>query len=946
MWTKRVGNCKPPVLQNTEREVWKALLYIASGAKTPLLALLECFDRIDWDAVRNADCPNWFTDGFDDEGTAVLKNVNDFDLASDVPGDWTNAQTFLDAVAKRAADSRTCINNEPNVSTETAEKDNVPQPNVPQGTDLASSLPASDPNIVPVETPVIEPAETPVIEPAETPAVNPAETPVIEPAETPAIEPTKTPVIEPAETPVIEPADTPAVDPAETPVIEPTETPAVEPAEGPAVDPAGGSTASGDANLSRGDEHQPIAVDVDGPAPDPPADATNTNLDGHLEKTGPNSSQNKCQLDGTENLITTPSKPDVLSQPVKNRKRKKDQDLNDADLKPTRSVTVKRISSLARDIPAPVDLVESQVTHKKVEYIDIDDIMSGRPDTDLDYLGKPEKTTNKGRPSFTVYTARGQAKTVTPELHGQYQLDSVFALFDASVASYTNEKPNFITSIAESAFVIMTEEASKTEDQKALLNLLSSKVLVLTESDVELTSFDENGLSELKDLAAVISVHDYSIPPKAGRYGERSKRTTLETILACSRDPEGKILNALDIPMGWKGAAPTPFSSETRAWLATEGLPYCKDDNLPGNALRWALVTTKGAHHPWHIDANGCGAFLVCGCGGKLIFIGTPIEKRGSQQIDVFLDNFNPYGPCSDKWKIEAIYLEPGDKIILPPNTLHSVLTTENTICYGGHLFTSTTMTDTLVGIIHTFFCNDISTNTDHAEWRDLIHRMTVFYHDIIVSRNPVRDRRTLLHAPELTDLQSILNLFSTCAASILMNAFSVETYKSAEETSVVGQFLHSSHREMYDLNAMNGFTRAKCIHHRALAWEIIHHVDARYIFKNRATGEGLSAFDHIFVPFISNLARAAIAYDKKIASLNFKPSIIELPAGAFETQVKACFHTHPIILDAIDKCDDAVSLIFPFDFDCLVSPAPGLEHIPVGRQICLYVWNPLMPDV
>jgi hypothetical protein len=40
---------------------------------------------------------------------------------------------------------------------------------------------------------------------------------------------------------------------------------------------------------------------------------------------------------------------------------------------------------------------------------------------------------------------------------------------------------------------------------------------------------------------------------------------------------------------------------------------------------------------------------------------------------------------------------------IMRPNTAHAVFTPDNVICHGGHFYASSTMQDTMFGIVHTF---------------------------------------------------------------------------------------------------------------------------------------------------------------------------------------------------------------------------------------------------
>lgn len=62
------------------------------------------------------------------------------------------------------------------------------------------------------------------------------------------------------------------------------------------------------------------------------------------------------------------------------------------------------------------------------------------------------------------------------------------------------------------------------------------------------------------------------------------------------------------------------------------------------------------------------------------------------------------------------------------PNTPHFVFGTENSICYGGHFYSTLTMPQTLSGVIHSFILDKFLTNTAHQASRQLLRRMLVFY--------------------------------------------------------------------------------------------------------------------------------------------------------------------------------------------------------------------------
>ncbi|KDR72380.1 hypothetical protein GALMADRAFT_229150 [Galerina marginata CBS 339.88] len=925
MISKRIGNTKPRELQCAEQQIWKALFAISTGKKAPLNALLECIDEIDWADIKSVDSSGWFSEGFDDENSPVLDNVNDYHLAAAVPASWPSSQFFLGAKAieaengmiepsnsqsdhslaqpeaegtidpASAAEGDASSQNEnallnPNAVTRTTESPagadtsssngNVTLPGPIAGSDMSADGDCAKDVDLASQKPAL--------------ATN---------AESQTVLPTRqTEPLENAEGRQSSNTDGETINPTtpKDPLVISNEHNANSQPSGP--NPAVTAT-TGDGNANDSDQDKNADPSGAPKKPDPKGPKK------------PNKSESKKPTGGREKR----------KEPPKNHRKKG----ND---KHSRSVTVQPMHSKSQDLPAPPDILESQALDKIFEVIDIEDIQSGRPKPSLDINNYPTKASHPTRPTFTVYTPRGHEVTLSPKLHTVEEVKALYGMVDAAKeTSSENGSPFFISQPKKSIFRLMTEVESTGTYGPQLLQLLASNVLIITGCAVEKVGFDEDGLSELKDLGAIISVHDCSIPSKDGDYAERSKQTTLGHVLECSRHPDGKILNVLDLPLGWKGAIPMPFSSETRAWMATEGLPYCKTP-LPADAIRWALAATAGAHHSWHIDANGFGAKILVGCGGKLVFVGRPRTRDAFQNVGMFLNKMDMYSPCTERWDVESIYLETGDAIIIPPNMPHSVYTADHAICYGGHYFASTTMQDTLIAVIHNFFCYHISTNTDHPEWRDFIHCITTFFHQTIVTGSVVRDPRALAHIPHLSDLKSLLSVFSTCALAILMNALSPKTYELLDNAKPeFGVFnLQRARHEEFDLNIMTGFDRRKCVHHRALAWEIVHHIDAKYKAEIQSSGIALSIFDDIFVPFISHLCKATLNYHTQVIGEKVR-SLVDLSNDEYGKQLRACFHEHPEILKAIDDSVGTGNLIFSFNFDCKLSLATDFVDVPVA---------------
>jgi hypothetical protein len=68
------------------------------------------------------------------------------------------------------------------------------------------------------------------------------------------------------------------------------------------------------------------------------------------------------------------------------------------------------------------------------------------------------------------------------------------------------------------------------------------------------------------------------------------------------------------------------------------------------------------------------------------------------------------------------------------PNTPHAVFTPDNVICHGGHFYATSTMQDTMFGIVHTVMSQAL-TNADKSSHSLVLRRIAGFYHGILVEQ-------------------------------------------------------------------------------------------------------------------------------------------------------------------------------------------------------------------
>ncbi|KAK0479480.1 hypothetical protein IW261DRAFT_1564120 [Armillaria novae-zelandiae] len=132
------------------------------------------------------------------------------------------------------------------------------------------------------------------------------------------------------------------------------------------------------------------------------------------------------------------------------------------------------------------------------------------------------------------------------------------------------------------------------------------------------------------------------------------------------------------------------------------------DTTYPVSATSFWLVATKGAISYMHCDCHGVGT----GCGGPLW---EEIVKStwGTGHLVSFQVQMNgrPRWYC---WNL-------GSAFYMRPDTHHAVLTLENSIVKGHHIYATTTLAKSVMGWIHTCMLEYRIANVLHPELHELL---------------------------------------------------------------------------------------------------------------------------------------------------------------------------------------------------------------------------------
>ncbi|PPQ76482.1 hypothetical protein CVT24_013199, partial [Panaeolus cyanescens] len=351
-------------------------------------------------------------------------------------------------------------------------------------------------------------------------------------------------------------------------------------------------------------------------------------------------------------------------------------------------------------------------------------------------------------------------------------------------------------------------------------NAFQESHIVLTNCPGELCAFDEKGLSQVLTLDKVTSIQDYSCTTDSDTESDSSdseqdgshepKRSTPKTCQGRFQEVlenavlgvKGKILNALDLPLLKDYIQIPSLSTDHYSWIQAKGehlwplpTPY------PTGDMRWALVGTADTLTFCHVDCNGLSTGVQVLCGAKVWFILHKKNSLSAEHIESYIgDHFQlDYMPESSDYDVEAVYLRPGDMLLMRPNTPHLVYGPEHTICKGFHFHTTGTMPETATGTMHTFVLHEYITNTQHTVSHIIILRMLTVYYIALFEDRKVDDE---FHIPDISTWKGLLSLLSVCNLAVMGNVLDFRTYLGQNQTpeEVIGD-IQQQLMERFDCN-------------------------------------------------------------------------------------------------------------------------------------------------
>ncbi|KAF9471123.1 hypothetical protein BDN70DRAFT_901588 [Pholiota conissans] len=458
-------------------------------------------------------------------------------------------------------------------------------------------------------------------------------------------------------------------------------------------------------------------------------------------------------------------------------------------------------------------------------------------------------------PAFTMYDAYGKTHDIVFQSHHPNQTEFWKRNLEYIQASYIDGKPPHVHDMKKtsrrlsSIFTIVKHNDIAGMSVHDKLNLFRRGLVLEIDRPIDATSFDKAGFKKIGcSSSKIVTIQDQSIDGSVTQ-NDWLRQGTLGLLLK-ARGLKG--LNVLDLPTPGGKQSAEDFSSDIAAWQEASHSVWNIETKatFPVSDTRWALISVSPCGHTYHVDSNGFGTYIEVVHGMKIWFTMRPKVISDENitnfsefyKINQFLDSTFDLYDLGSECALEALPLIPGCRLYLRPHTGHAVFTAEDTIVVGGHYYATSTMKDTLCGLILAFSASEYITNTEHLPSRQILRFMMIFYFDGLEQKRFLEDDPVISHLPKLDPLSSasdfntiheFKSLFSVCCLAIFSNVLHPLTYLHADEADGNVSAILSDEQllemDMFDRNALSIEERNACALSRSLAFSLLEWFTAHY---------------------------------------------------------------------------------------------------------------------
>ncbi|KAF9043457.1 hypothetical protein BJ165DRAFT_1405754 [Panaeolus papilionaceus] len=356
--------------------------------------------------------------------------------------------------------------------------------------------------------------------------------------------------------------------------------------------------------------------------------------------------------------------------------------------------------------------------------------------------------------TINVFQVDGQQRDIKLDFHEEFVCRRVREWHKAVEQNYVVNnsvaQPLWLMDPTRSTFAIV--DHSDLYDISQIHYLLQERKQNIMVKNVpgKRRKFGFAALQEVQHVNHTVDIHDHSIKCGPKLLGKRLRSGTLAQVLQCATMENGKILNALDLPMPTALLEESSFMTDLVSWRLAMGELNCpRGEEYPTSKFRWALVITKGGTHWVHVDNDSFATFICPRTGAKWWIIATP--KEGFEHAAEFAHLEKGYDaslPCPDLWNYEAILLTEGMMLIMRPNTRHTVFTVKNTIVAGGYFYSTPCLPDSMKAMTHCFNADGAVTNNNTPVSQLALQRMLSFFHTGLVKQEVHHETDEFQHLP------------------------------------------------------------------------------------------------------------------------------------------------------------------------------------------------------
>ncbi|KAF9527083.1 hypothetical protein CPB83DRAFT_895515 [Crepidotus variabilis] len=508
-------------------------------------------------------------------------------------------------------------------------------------------------------------------------------------------------------------------------------------------------------------------------------------------------------------------------------------------------------------------------------------------------LETPAKRYTLSQP-LRVWDAHNVQHEIHPRLHSPEELVKIGLIMQSVAKSDVNHQARHVAAEDSSIFYKIDYKSYKDLTHAEAERILKRQCLVVYDMEWDDIDFDEEGLSTLGALDAVVSIQGILLLALVISFDDLSKRVvqgTTQQMLESSRaGGAAKALNGLSFPFDTAELEKTAYAACRVAWKSTSRTVFQSSSRMPVSDVHWGLAATEGAMTFWHIDSDGLATTVDIRTGEKLWIAATGDQEQYSK-LGLLLSNDFDIDRPPKNFDTEAILLTKNTRLIMRPNVIHAAYTPKHTICHGSHFYSTGAMHSTLVSLIHGFICHSFITNISHPETRILLRRIVHFYHRGLVE-GAYMTASEQAHLPQidvaegsLAPMDEVVNFLSACAIVFFSNALDPRTYTPPGMDSEEGHVASEGQKtimDTYDVNAISPEEREEICEARGATLEALAWFRCSFEVRREADQQAVDFVAHYF----TWLARSILRY-KHVAELNGVKSAADFTTKELEAQVE-----------------------------------------------------------